>query len=48
MFRRMRFIASLMAGLFAMAALVSACEEPGEGGGQPPAAPQQSPQAPQQ
>lgn len=46
MFRRMRLTASLMAGLFAVGALVSACEDAGEGGGQPPQAPQQ--QAPQQ
>jgi hypothetical protein len=33
-----RFAASLMASLFLVAALVSGCGEPGDGGGQPPPA----------
>ena len=44
MLRSMRLPAGLMASLFLVAALVTACGEPGEGGGQPPAAPQQTPQ----
>jgi len=43
MLRSMRFTAGLMASLFLVAGLLSGCGEPGDGGGQPPAAPQQAP-----
>ena len=43
MLRSMRLTAGLMASLFLVAAFVTGCGEPGEGGGQPPATPQQAP-----
>jgi hypothetical protein len=39
----MRLTAGLLAGLLLAAGLISGCDQPGEGGGQPPATPQQAP-----